>query len=96
MAREVERLNEEIIDLQRHNKMLLSENQKLRKEIESEGELKESYFQVSYYQLLPVTTSYYQLLQLKESYLQEAVGARRQAQKTVSELTEENDAMMRR
>jgi hypothetical protein len=57
MAREVERLNEEIIDLQRHNKMLLSENQKLRKEIESEGELKESYFQVSYYQLLPVTIS---------------------------------------
>ena len=46
MAREVERLNEEIIDLQRSNKTLLSENQKLRKEIESEGELKESYFQV--------------------------------------------------
>lgn len=31
MAREVERLNEEIIDLQRHNKTLLTENHKLRK-----------------------------------------------------------------
>ena len=46
MLREVERLNEEVVDLQRHNASLHAENQKLRKEITSEGDLKESYYQV--------------------------------------------------
>ena len=44
MAREIERLHEEVRDLDRHNKSLVAENTKLRREVESEGELKESYF----------------------------------------------------
>ena len=42
------RLHDEINEMSRHNKMLAADNHKLRQQIESEGELKESYFQVSY------------------------------------------------